>query len=285
MLDDDFQNDITAQLRAALRASEPLDAIIRRLIDFDTDRFSFLSEDDDPVPELMRVLTEFSPKISETVLEQVGELVSSPWLSAAAHHVVVHEIEPSKQDPHNITRFLADGGVGRVWIADDNHLGREVVLKQLLPNTSGNNVSRMRFINEARITGQLQHPNIVPVYSMDHDLDDLPYYTMRYIRGDTYSDHIRTLHERSPLNFRSPEFLQTLEIFISICNAVAYAHSRQIIHCDLKPENILLKRKDKSGIVVADFGSGCLENEIVYTYIQSRFYRAPDIILGLFPYT
>jgi serine/threonine protein kinase len=51
-----------------------------------------------------------------------------------------------------------------------------------------------------------------------------------------------------------------------------------IIHCDLKPENILLK-------VVADFGSGCLENEIVYTYIQSRFYRAPDIVLGLFPYT
>ena len=58
-----------------------------------------------------------------------------------------------------------------------------------------------------------------------------------------------------------------------------------IVHCDLKPENILVKRKDKSGIVVADFGSGCLENEIVYTYIQSRFYRAPDIILGLFPYT
>lgn len=47
----------------------------------------------------------------------------------------------------------------------------------------------------------------------------------------------------------------------------------------------MLKRKDKSGIVVADFGSGCLEDEIVYTYIQSRFYRAPDIILGLFPYT
>ena len=57
------------------------------------------------------------------------------------------------------------------------------------------------------------------------------------------------------------------------------------VHGDIKPENILLKRKDKSGIVVADFGSGCLENEIVYTYIQSRFYRAPDIILGLFPYT
>ena len=58
-----------------------------------------------------------------------------------------------------------------------------------------------------------------------------------------------------------------------------------IIHCDLKPENILLKNKEKSGIVIADFGSGTLDDEIVYTYVQSRFYRAPDIMLGLFPYT
>ena len=68
-------------------------------------------------------------------------------------------------------------------------------------------------------------------------------------------------------------------------SALKYLKQLGIIHCDLKPENILMKQKDKSGIVVADFGSGCLENEIVYTYIQSRFYRAPDIMLGVFPYT
>jgi dual specificity tyrosine-phosphorylation-regulated kinase 2/3/4 len=64
-----------------------------------------------------------------------------------------------------------------------------------------------------------------------------------------------------------------------------YLKQLGIIHCDLKPENILMKQKDKSGIVIADFGSGCVEKEIVYTYIQSRFYRAPDIMLGVFPYT
>lgn len=68
-------------------------------------------------------------------------------------------------------------------------------------------------------------------------------------------------------------------------NALKYLKSLGIIHCDLKPENILLKSKDKSGIVVADFGSGTMEDEIVYTYIQSRFYRAPEIMLGVFPYT
>jgi dual specificity tyrosine-phosphorylation-regulated kinase 2/3/4 len=57
-----------------------------------------------------------------------------------------------------------------------------------------------------------------------------------------------------------------------------------IIHCDLKPENILLKSPDKSGIKVIDFGSSCFYQQRIYTYIQSRFYRAPEIILGI-PYT
>ena len=72
---------------------------------------------------------------------------------------------------------------------------------------------------------------------------------------------------------------------IQIMSSLKYLKGLGMIHCDLKPENILLKQKDKSGIVVADFGSGTLDDEIVYTYIQSRFYRAPEIMLGLFPYT
>ena len=56
-----------------------------------------------------------------------------------------------------------------------------------------------------------------------------------------------------------------------------------IVHCDLKPENILLRKINKSGIKIIDFGSGCFENEKIYTYIQSRFYRAPEIVLGI-PY-
>ncbi len=57
-----------------------------------------------------------------------------------------------------------------------------------------------------------------------------------------------------------------------------------IVHCDMKPENILLRKINKSGIKIIDFGSGCFENEKIYTYIQSRFYRAPEIVLGI-PYT
>jgi len=63
-----------------------------------------------------------------------------------------------------------------------------------------------------------------------------------------------------------------------------YLREQDIIHCDLKPENILLKSPEKSGIKIIDFGSSCFSDERIYTYIQSRFYRAPEIILGI-PYT
>jgi dual specificity tyrosine-phosphorylation-regulated kinase 2/3/4 len=62
---------------------------------------------------------------------------------------------------------------------------------------------------------------------------------------------------------------------------LSYMKSMNIIHCDLKPENILLRDSKKSAIKVIDFGTGCFENHIVYTYIQSRFYRAPEIMLGI----
>ena len=71
---------------------------------------------------------------------------------------------------------------------------------------------------------------------------------------------------------------------IQVLQCLHFLNEHQIIHCDMKPENILLRKPDKSGIRVIDFGSGCFANERIYTYIQSRFYRAPEIILGI-PYT
>ena len=65
--------------------------------------------------------------------------------------------------------------------------------------------------------------------------------------------------------------------------ALKFMRDENIIHCDMKPENILLKSKDKSGIKVIDFGSSCFSDQRIYTYIQSRFYRAPEIVLGI-PY-
>jgi dual specificity tyrosine-phosphorylation-regulated kinase 2/3/4 len=68
---------------------------------------------------------------------------------------------------------------------------------------------------------------------------------------------------------------------IQILKALMFLNKHKIIHCDMKPENLLLKQENKSGIKVIDLGSSCKTNEIMYTYIQSRFYRAPEIILGV----
>ena len=76
-------------------------------------------------------------------------------------------------------------------------------------------------------------------------------------------------------------------MFTQLCLGMKHVHDRKIIHRDLKPENILIYPKGEggqNGIKVIDFGSSCYEHERIYTYIQSRFYRAPEIILGI-PYT
>ena len=93
------------------------------------------------------------------------------------------------------------------------------------------------------------------------------------------------LYEFIKLNGFSRISLSIVERFaVQILIGLQFAGSLNIIHCDLKPENILLKNQNKSGIKIIDFGSGCYEDERVYTYIQSRFYRAPEIMLGI-PYT
>lgn len=85
-------------------------------------------------------------------------------------------------------------------------------------------------------------------------------------------------------NFEGVSLSLIRRFAIQILQALKYLREESLIHCDLKPENILLKSPDKSGIKVIDFGSSCFAHERIYTYIQSRFYRAPEIILGI-PYT
>lgn len=70
---------------------------------------------------------------------------------------------------------------------------------------------------------------------------------------------------------------------IQLLNAISFLRENRIIHCDLKPENILLKQPNKSGLKIVDFGSSCFDDQVMYTYIQSRYYRSPEVILGI-PY-
>ena len=158
------------------------------------------------------------------------------------------------ENRYSITRLHAEGGLGRVWVASDTDVNREVVLKEIRPQKADDAQTVKRFVHEAQVTGQLEHPNIVPVYELGwRPQTGLPYYTMRFIRGKTLRDMIRSYQAHRANNTQSPlELRNLLQSFIAICNAIGYAHSRGVVHRDLKPANVAVGEFGE--VIVLDWG-------------------------------
>jgi len=155
---------------------------------------------------------------------------------------------------YTLTRLHATGGIGRIWLAYDRDLGREVALKELRPERSDDRGFAERFLHEAQVTGQLEHPGIVPVYELTRRPGDRqPFYTMRFIRGRPLTAAVRAYHDERPAGRAEPlDRVALLSAFVATCNAVAYAHSRGVIHRDLKGQNVVLG--DFGEVVVLDWG-------------------------------
>jgi serine/threonine-protein kinase len=134
--------------------------------------------------------------------------------------------------------------LGEVFVANDEELNREVALKEIQPEHAVHPEHRARFLVEAEITGNLEHPGIVPVYGLGCYADGRPYYAMRFIKGDSLQEAIRRFHsaEDGPRaqRERSLALRELLGRFVDVCQAIAYAHSRGVLHRDLKPGNIML---------------------------------------------
>jgi serine/threonine protein kinase/Tfp pilus assembly protein PilF len=181
---------------------------------------------------------------------------SKPSLSPRMEgsHVVLERLsdgETETRERYTLTHLHAKGGMGRVWLARDGALGRQIALKELRPDQTGNSIVCSRFLYEARITAQLEHPGIIPVYELCEG--KVPYYTMRFVRGRTLSEAIRTYHKkRAAGKADSVELVGLLTAFGDVCHAVAYAHSRGIIHRDLKGQNVVLG--DYGEVMVLDWG-------------------------------
>jgi eukaryotic-like serine/threonine-protein kinase len=143
-----------------------------------------------------------------------------------------------------IVKHFARGGLGEVFLAHDPELDRHVALKEIQAHRAFDSTSQSRFLLEARITGRLEHPGIVPVYGLGQYPDGRPYYAMRLIEGETLTQAIERFHGRDGSPRESGErevaFRRLLRSLIDACNAVAYAHSRGVVHRDLKPDNIML---------------------------------------------
>jgi uncharacterized protein (TIGR03067 family) len=162
--------------------------------------------------------------------------------------------QPEKRNRYALTRLLAKGGIGQVWLAHDEDLGREVALKELRPEQASNPAAAARFVEEARIAAQLQHPGIIPVHELSlASGTQTSFYTMKFVRGRTLADACKLYHERREAGTASTlELRELLGAFITVCQAVAYAHSRNVIHRDLKPSNVALGEYGE--VLVLDFG-------------------------------
>lgn len=166
-------------------------------------------------------------------------------------------------------RFLAEGGLGEVFVAGDQDLNRDVALKFIQKPHQGDSDSINQFLVEAEVAAQLEHPGVVPVYGLGHTSDGRPFQVMRFIRGDTLADALDRFHrgdsqdvppaagDQPPTSGdrgveRNVQFRQLLSHFVSVCKTIAYAHNRGILHRDIKPENIMLGKYGET--LVVDWG-------------------------------
>ena len=154
---------------------------------------------------------------------------------------------------YTIENVLGRGGMGVVAKAKDRLLGRSVAIKTLHPGMERDSANRRRFLIEAQVGAQLEHPNIVPVYSMEQGGDTLAF-TMRLLGGQTLDGFLKECKEQVETGEVDEEHAlpERFEIFLKVCDAVDYAHSRGVIHRDLKPLNVIVG--DHHEVYLYDWG-------------------------------
>jgi WD40 repeat protein/serine/threonine protein kinase len=151
---------------------------------------------------------------------------------------------------YDIGRQIAQGGMGAILTAREAAIRREIAMKVMLG--SGDEADLMRFVEEAQITGQLEHPNIVPVHELGVDENDRLFYTMKMVKGITLKMVLDLLAAGTPETIAKYPLAALLTIFQKVCDAVAFAHSKGVIHRDLKPENLMLGGYGE--VLVMDWG-------------------------------
>ncbi len=147
----------------------------------------------------------------------------------------------------DIKELIGSGGSGAVYELQDNNLRRSVAIKFLSTDNETKVKTVKRFMHEALITSYLEHPNIPPVYNLDIQVDNKIYYIMKKINGKPLSRYIKQGEVEN-----ADDVAKVLSVFLKVCDAVAYAHSRNVIHRDIKPDNVMVG--DYGEVYLVDWG-------------------------------
>ena len=210
--------------------------------------------------------------------------VSLGLADAAGHRVSIDDLKELMEIPTGNTigqltslSPIGVGGIGTVYSAHEPVLNREIAIKILRPAYQDRLNFVADFIREARITAQIDHPNVIPVHRLGVFDDAGVYFTMKRVVGVTLAQILRELRDGNPELTRRYSRSRLLEIFISVCHGVAFAHSKGILHRDLKPGNIMVGEYGE--VFIADWGLALYRAE----HDQSQ--RARKIELGQLPDT
>ncbi len=156
-----------------------------------------------------------------------------------------------------LAKVHARGGMGEVWLARDERIGREVALKKMRARMKG---KEDQFFWEGQVTGQLEHPGVAPVHELGMDDAGEPYYVMKFVHGKTLLEEIDAFHAAPAARpEREVERVRLLRVFLAVCQTVAFAHSRGILHRDIKPENVMTGEYGET--LVLDWGLAKLVGE------------------------
>jgi serine/threonine-protein kinase len=172
----------------------------------------------------------------------------SPPSDPDSTEAMLDEVRKAPAQRLDLQAAIAQGGMGRIDVAFDRALGRQLAKKTIHSELFHKSKTLRLFLREARIQGQLDHPNIVPVYDIEESGEDL-YFTMKLVRGKTLRALIRALPE-GPVEHAT--LLNLVDIVTRVCDALAFAHSRGIVHCDVKPDNVMVG--DFGQVYLMDWG-------------------------------
>jgi len=204
---------------------------------------------------------------AEQVLAQSSTMPR--WQDAADDNTAQIELP----ERYELLGSLGAGGMGEVLLVRDAELGRELAIKVTRATTSQKRGIE-RFVREARVTGQLEHPNIIPVHDIGVSQQERLFFSMKRVEGRTLQavidDHETSLHE-------------LLEIFLKVCDAVAFAHSRSVIHRDLKPENVMIGEFGE--VLVMDWGLAKVLGQSAEPPAPRSMTQPPDSELATEPLT
>lgn len=219
---------------------------------------------------------------------------------AKEHYTSLDEIIKNEKtgNKHIQVSNLGQGGNGKILLCIDAEIRRYVAMKVMLDHLKPSKIQQARFLEEIQITGQLEHPNIIPIHEVGVDITGNLYFTMKYITGKNLEIYLHDFYTNQNQQTQRQTEVQMLTILIKICDAIKFAHAKGVIHRDIKPENIMIG--DYGEVLMMDWGSAKVKgsqdvditnvvtirkdtnvlNTVDGTMIGTPIYMSPEQALG-----